>query len=79
MNIYINKIENRITFKTETRYYLKLLMPEAMELFGINKNKIKKGKNGKVLLVHSNIVNNDYQHNPRVLHTFVPNKSFGQV
>ena len=54
-------------------------MPEAIKLFGITKNKVRKGKNGKVALVHSNIVNNDYQHNPRVLYTFAPNKSFGQL
>ena len=31
----------------------------------------------EVVLVHCNIVNNDYQHDLRVLYTFVPNKSFG--
>ena len=33
----------------------------------------------EVLLVHCNIVNNDYQRDLRVMHTFVPNKSFGQL
>ena len=33
----------------------------------------------EVILVHWNIVNNDYQHNSRVLYTFVPNKSFGHI
>ena len=33
----------------------------------------------KVVLVHCNIVNNDYQQYSRVLYTFVPNKSFGQI
>ena len=33
----------------------------------------------EVVLVHSNIVNNDYQQDSRVWHTFVPNKSFGQL
>ena len=28
--------------------------------------------------MHCNIVDNDYQQDSRVLHTFVPNKSFGQ-
>ena len=32
--IYVNKIENRITFKIKTGYYLELLMPETMELLG---------------------------------------------
>ena len=27
----------------------------------------------------TNISNNDYQHDSRVLYTFVPNKSFGQL
>ena len=31
--IYVNKIENRITFKTKNGYYLELLTPEAMKLF----------------------------------------------
>ena len=33
----------------------------------------------EVVLVHCNIVNNYYQQNSRVLYTFVPNKSFGQL
>ena len=33
----------------------------------------------EVVLIHYNIVNNDYQENSRVLYTFVPNKSFGQL
>ena len=33
----------------------------------------------EVVLIHSNIVNNDYQQDSRVLYTFVPNKSFGQL
>ena len=33
----------------------------------------------EVVLVHSNIVNNDYQQDSRVWHTFVPKKSFGQL
>ena len=32
----------------------------------------------EVLLIHCNIVNNDYQQDSRVLYTFVSNKSFGQ-
>ena len=33
----------------------------------------------EVVLVHCNIVNNDYQQDSRVLHTFVPNKPFGSL
>ena len=31
------------------------------------------------VLVHFNIVNNGYHQDSRVLYTFVPNKSFGQL
>ena len=33
----------------------------------------------EVVLVHCNVVNNDYQQNWRVLYTFVPNKPFGSL
>ena len=33
----------------------------------------------EVVLSHCNILNNDYQHDSRVLCAFVPNKSFGQL
>ena len=33
----------------------------------------------EVVLIHCNIVNNDFQQDTRVLYTFVPNKSFGQL
>ena len=33
----------------------------------------------KVVLVHYNIFNNDYQHDSRIFYKFVPNISFGQL
>ena len=33
----------------------------------------------EVVLVHCNIVNNNYQQNSRFLYTFLPNKLFGQL
>ena len=33
----------------------------------------------EVVLIHCNIVNNDYQQDSIVLYTFVPNKSLGQL
>ena len=33
----------------------------------------------KVVLVHSDIFNNDYQQDSRVLYTFIPNKPFGSL
>ena len=63
--IYVNKIENRITFKIKTGYYLELLKRETMELLGSTENKTIKDKNvenvshfetTEVVLVHCNIV-----------------------
>ena len=38
-------MENRITFKIKTGYYLQLLTPETMKLLGSTKSKISKDKN----------------------------------
>ena len=65
---YINKIENRITFKIKNGYSIELLTPETMKLLGSTENKITKDKNGEnvphleiteVVLLHCNIVNNE--------------------
>ena len=34
VQIYVNKIENRVTFKTKSGYSLELLTPETMKLLG---------------------------------------------
>ena len=69
IRIYVNKIENRITFKIENGYYLEHLTPETMKLLGSAENKITKDKNGEnvphleiveLVLVRCNLVNNDY-------------------
>ena len=88
VQIYVNKIENRATFKIKNRYSLELLTPETMKLLGSTENKKTKDKNHEnvphleiteVVLVHCNIVNNDYQQDSRVFYTFVPNKPFGSL
>ena len=88
MQIYVNKIENRVTFKIKNRYSLELLTPETMKLLGSTKNKITRDKNGEnvphleiaeVVLVHCDIVNNGYQQDSRVLYTLVPNKQFSSL
>ena len=43
--IYVNKMENRITFKIETGYFLELLTSERMKFIEITKSKINKDKN----------------------------------
>ena len=74
--IYVNKIENMVTFKIKNGYSFELLTEETMNLLGSTENKITTDKNGEnvphleiteVVLVHSNIVNNDYQKDSRVL------------
>ena len=59
-----------------------------MKVLRNTKNKITKNKNGEsvphleiteFVLVHSNIVNNDYQQDSRVFYSFVPNKSFSSL
>ena len=86
--IYVNKIENRVTFKIKNVYYLELLTPATMKLLGSTKSKVTKDKNGKnlphlevveLVLVHCSLVNNDYQQDSRMLYTFVPNKTFGSL
>ena len=47
IKIYKNKIENRITFKIKSGYYLELLTPEAMKLLGSTESEINKDKNGE--------------------------------
>ena len=85
---YVNEIENRITFKIKTGYYIELLAPETMKSLGSTENEITKDKNGEdvhhleiteVVLVRCNIVNNDYQQDSRVLRTLVPNMPFGSL
>ena len=74
IKIYVNKTENRITFK------IKSLTPERMKLLGSTESKITKDKNGEnvphlevveLVLVHCNLVNNYYQQDSRILYTFV--------
>ena len=86
--LYINKIKNRTTFKIKNGYYLELLTPETMKLLGSTESKITKDKNGEnvphlniveLVLVHCNLVNNDYQQDSRILYVFVPNKTFGSL
>ena len=88
VQIYVNKIENRVTFKIKNGYSLELLTPETMKLLGSKINKITKDKNSEnvpnleitdVILGHCNIVNNDCQQDSRVLYMFVLNKPFGTL
>ena len=88
VQIYPNKIKNRIVLKIKTGYKLELLTPETTRLLGSTKKFVDANKNGEivpklesveVVLVHCNLVKNDYQHSSKVLFSFVPNKQFGQL
>ena len=88
IKIYSNKTKIRIVLKIKTGYKLKLLTSETMKLLGSTKNVVDKDKNSanvpklasvEVILVHCNLVKNDYQHASKVLFSFVPNKQFGQL
>ena len=79
IRIYVNKIGNRITFKIKD-FKLKIL--------GNTESKITKDKNSEnvpnleiveLVLVHCNLVNNNYQQDSRIIYTFVPNKPFGSL
>ena len=80
------KIELRSKLKAEIIF--KFLTPETMKLLGSTESKITEDKKGEnvphleaveLVLVHCNLVNNDYQQNSRILYTFVPNKTFGSL
>ena len=85
--IYVNKIEKRIEFEIKTGYNLELLTPVTMKLLGSTKSKMTKKENGETifnfeiteLLFVQYIINNNYQRNSRVLYTYIPNESFGQL
>ena len=88
MRMYINGIENRITFKIKNGNYLELLTSETMKLLESTESKITKDKNSEnvphlevveLVLVYCNLVNKDYQQDSRILYTFVTNKTFGSL
>ena len=86
--INVDKAENKFTFRANKEYYLELETPETMKLRWSTKTKITNDDIGEnetnlevtgVTLVHCNIVNNDYQQDPRILNIFVRNRLFGQL
>ena len=69
VQIYPNKIKSRIVFKIKAGYKLELLTPETMTLLGSTKKDVDTNKNCEnvpklesveVVLVHCNLVNNNY-------------------
>ena len=69
VQIYPNKIKNRIVFKIKTGYKLELLTPKTMKLLGSTKEDADNDEDGEnvpklesveVVLVHCNLVKNHY-------------------
>ena len=59
-----------------------------MKLLGSTESKITKDKNGEnvphlkvveLVLAHCSLVNNDYEQDSRILHSFVRSKTFGSL
>ena len=88
VEIYPNKINSRIVFKIKTGYKLELLTVETTKLLGSTKKDVDKDKveeivpkveSVDVVLVHCNLVKNDYQHTSKVLFSFFPKEQFEQL
>ena len=86
--IYADTVENRVTFKIKDGSSLELLTDETKRLLGSTTSKIDKDKNGEdpphlevadTVLVHCNLVDNQYQRDSKILHSFVPDKPFGYL
>ena len=65
-----------------------MLTPEAMKLLGSGKKDVDKDEDEEnvpklepvqVVLVHCNLVKNNYQHTSKVLFTFLPNKQIEEL
>ena len=88
IEIYPNKIKNGIVFKIKTGYKLELLTPETMKSLESTKKDADKDKDDEnvpklesveVVLVHCNLVKNDYQHTSKVLFAFCSKQTIWTV
>ena len=88
IKIYPNKVKNNIIFKIKAGYYRELLTLETMRLLVSAKNEISKDENGEyithlevvdLVLVHCNLVNNDYHRSSSIIYSFVPNNVLGNI
>ena len=88
IHIYINRVNNGLVLKMKDGYKVELQTPETMKLFGSTKKLIGKTKNGQnvlslevveVVLVHCNLVDNQYQQKSEVLYTFTSITSYAHL
>ena len=85
--MYTNNVRNRLNFKLKTGYKLELLTKETQKLLGDgsvidkdkNSNNVPQLDQVEYVLLHCNLVENDYLQNSKLLYEFVPDKKFGQL
>ena len=86
--LYHDRVRNRTAYIIEEGYYIKLPTKEIRDMLGISKRKIGGSNYGDLVpqiepvtavLVHCNIVDNDYQRDSKLLYSFVPDKPFGSL
>lgn len=84
MQTYINKFENRFTFKIKSGPYLEFFAPETTKILGSKKER-KKSHNTpqleitEVVLIPCNLLKNSFQSGSSVLYTFIPTKLFREL
>ena len=75
-------------FKSKNRLQIRIIIFRNNESIREHKKDVDQNKDGEdvpklesveVVLVHCNLINNNYQQVSKVLFTFVPNKQFGQL
>ena len=85
--IYTNNVRNTLNFKIKTGYKFELLTKETQKLFGDghiidkdkNSNNVPQLDQVESILLHCNLVRNQYLQNSKLLYEFVPDKRFGQL
>ena len=87
VQIYTNKIKNRILLKKKNRIQIRIFIFRNNEIIKHNKH-VDQDKDGEdvsklesfeIALVYCNLVKNNYKQASTVLFTFVPNKQFDQL
>ena len=87
ISIYPNGVKNRISSKIKTGYKLESFTDKTQKLLGdgsiIDKDKVSKNvpqiDQVEYVLLHCNIVQNDYLQISKLLYEFVPDKTFGKL
>ena len=76
-SIYIKKLGDKLLIFNKNIYEKKKRIQSRLKSLGSTKSSTSSESSTEVVLVQCNIANNNYQHNSRVLYTFICNKLFG--